>query len=79
VRDLVQKSGQKLEDADLGDILDLVIRALELPRTLKEVSVGRDRLDGLARNTLGDHWAGSNPVPLVRKEQVLEILEMVVE
>ena len=68
----------KGEDIDLGDILDLVIRELGQPRTLKDVGIGRDQVDQLAEHTLKDHWAYSNPVPLVKKEQVLEILEMVV-
>ncbi|RAK98406.1 iron-containing alcohol dehydrogenase [Aspergillus ibericus CBS 121593] len=68
-----------VEKADLGDVLDAIIRELGLPRTLKEVGVGRNNLDGLAENSLLDRWCRSNPVPLVEKEQVLEILEMVVE
>ncbi|PWY76427.1 putative Fe-containing alcohol dehydrogenase [Aspergillus sclerotioniger CBS 115572] len=68
-----------VEEADLGDVLDVIIRELGLPRTLKEVGVGRDKLDGLAENSLRDRWCRTNPVPLVEKEQVLEILEMVVE
>lgn len=64
--------------ADLGDILDLIFRDLGMPRTLKDVGVGRDKLDGLARNSLKDHWIQSNPLPITEKEQVLEILEMVV-
>ncbi|PYI04906.1 putative Fe-containing alcohol dehydrogenase [Aspergillus sclerotiicarbonarius CBS 121057] len=68
-----------MDKADLGDVLDAIIRELGLPRTLKEVGVGRDQLDGLAENSLRDRWCRTNPVPLVEKEQVLEILEMVVE
>ncbi|GAD96795.1 Fe-containing alcohol dehydrogenase, putative [Paecilomyces variotii No. 5] len=64
--------------ADLGDVLDAIIRELGLPRSLAEVGVGRDKLDGLAVNSLKDHWCVTNPVPLKEKGQVLEILEMVV-
>ncbi|OJJ47501.1 hypothetical protein ASPZODRAFT_63314 [Penicilliopsis zonata CBS 506.65] len=62
--------------ADLGDVLDAVIRQLGLPRSLTEVGVGRDKLDPLALNSLQDRCCKTNPVPLETKEQVLEILEM---
>jgi alcohol dehydrogenase class IV len=64
---------------DLPSILDALIRALGLPRTLKEVNVGREAFDIVAENTLADMWAKTNPVPLLRKEDVLEILEIVAE
>jgi alcohol dehydrogenase class IV len=64
--------------SDLGDILDAIIRELGMPRTLGDVRVGRDQLDGLAANSLHDRWCKTNPVPLKEKSQVLEILEMVV-
>jgi alcohol dehydrogenase class IV len=64
---------------DLAGILDALIRALGLPRTLKDVNIGRDMFDILAENTLTDMWAATNPVPLVRKEVILEILEIVAE
>ncbi|RVX74749.1 hypothetical protein B0A52_01026 [Exophiala mesophila] len=67
------------ETKDLASILDAFVRALGLPRTLKEVGVGRDQLETLAENTLTDAWAVTNPVPLVHKDDVLEILEMVAE
>lgn len=76
---MIEKSGKSVDDTDLGDILDLVIRALGMPRTLKDVGVGRDKLDALAKNTLTDPWSPTNPEPITTKEQVLEILEMVVE
>ncbi|KAJ5679016.1 hypothetical protein N7462_007260 [Penicillium macrosclerotiorum] len=64
--------------SDLGDILDVVIRELGMPRSLTDVRVGRDKLDALAAHSLHDRWCQSNPVPLKEKDQVLEILEMVV-
>ncbi|KAJ5579595.1 uncharacterized protein N7459_005580 [Penicillium hispanicum] len=67
-----------VESSDLGDILDAVIREIGMPRSLGDVRVGRDKLDGLAAHSLHDRWCHSNPVPLKEKEQVLEILEMVV-
>ena len=67
------------QSADLADILTILIRTLELPRSLKDVGIGRDAFNTLAENTLSDMWAKTNPVPLVKKEDVLEILEIVAE
>lgn len=72
-------TGDDDKDIDLGDILDLIFRELGMPRTLKEVGVGREQLDALAENSLKDIWIKTNALPIERKEQVMEILEMVVE
>ncbi|KAI1374944.1 putative Fe-containing alcohol dehydrogenase [Hypoxylon crocopeplum] len=66
------------ETADLGDLMDAIIRALELPRTLKEFGIGEDKLGGIAEHSLKDRWVKTNPAPL-DKEGVLEILRMVLE
>lgn len=83
VKDLLEtKCGaekENLENIDLGDILDLIFREIGMPRTLKDVGIGRDKLDGLAKNSLKDHWIKTNAKPITEKEQVMEILEMVVE
>lgn len=80
VVDLVQrKFGERREEADLGDILDLVVRELGMPRSLQDVGVGADKLDGLARNSLTDHWIQTNAKPITEMSQVLEILRMVVD
>jgi len=50
-----------------------------MPRSLKEVGIGREMLDLLAENTVKDKWAKTNPVPLTHKGLVLEILEMILE
>ena len=70
---------ESAEKADLGDVLDIIIRELGMPRTLKEVNVSRDKFDILAKNSLGDIWIQTNAKPITEKEQVLEILEMVAE
>lgn len=83
VKDLLQaKCGNEpgaLDKVDLGDILDAIFRQIGMPRTLKDVGVGRDKLDGLATNSLTDHWIQTNAKPITEKDQVMEILEMVVE
>lgn len=63
--------------SDLCDLLNVIIRALGMPRTLTEVGIGRDVISGLSERALADFWAKTNPVPLVRAEQVREILEAV--
>ncbi|KAJ5813326.1 uncharacterized protein N7503_000076 [Penicillium pulvis] len=78
VLELLQTRSLSVEQSDLGDILDAIIRELGMPRSLSDVRVGRDKLDGLAAHSLHDRWCQSNPVPLKEKSQVLEILEMVV-
>lgn len=67
------------EKEDLASIIEALVKALGLPRTLKDVGISRDVFDTLAENTLSDLWAKSNPVPLIHKEQVLQILETVAE
>lgn len=49
-----------------------------MPGTLKEVGVGRDKFDVIARNSLSDSYCVVNPVPLKKESQVLQILEMFV-
>ncbi len=78
VAEVLTKRGLKKESADAGDAIGAVVSELGMPRSLKDVGVGRDKLDALAENCLKDPWVKTNPVPLLEKEQVLEILEMVV-
>lgn len=78
VEDVLVKRGVEREGADLADVLDAIFRELGLPRSLKEVGVGREKLPGLARGSLIYRWCKSNPVPLMEIEQVMEILEMVI-
>ncbi|KAJ5367696.1 hypothetical protein N7541_001637 [Penicillium brevicompactum] len=78
VLELLRSRSVDVGSADLGDILDIIIRELGMPRSLADVHVGRDQLDSLAANSLHDRWCKSNPIPLNDQSQVLEILEMVV-
>ncbi|KAJ7870932.1 hypothetical protein B0H14DRAFT_2725015 [Mycena olivaceomarginata] len=77
MRRLAENKGLKEDRADLGDLLDVLVRALGMPRTLAEVGMRRERLDQLAEYSLLDVWSATNPVPLTEKAQVMEILEMV--
>lgn len=76
VATVLKARGLKEDTADLGDCLDAVFRELGMPRTLQEVGVGRDKFAALAANSLKDFCCEVNPIPMVREEQVLEILEM---
>ncbi|KAJ5681354.1 uncharacterized protein N7477_001294 [Penicillium maclennaniae] len=78
IAEVLRERLNDLAAADLGDILDAVIRELGLPRSLADVGIGRDKLDMLAEHSLHDPLCQSNPVPLTEKSQVLEILDMVV-
>ncbi|KAJ5172094.1 hypothetical protein N7492_004687 [Penicillium capsulatum] len=78
VSEVLRGDSINLKTSDLGDILDAVFCDLGMPRSLRDVGVGRDKLDGLAENSLHDRWCQTNPIPLREKSQVLEILEMVV-
>ena len=78
VKVVLQKRHLRQDKNDLGDALDVVFRELEMPRSLKDVGVGGDKLDGLATESLQDRWCKTNPTPLKTKEQVMEILQLVI-
>lgn len=73
---VLKAHGLKEQESDVGDALDAIFRELGMPRTLKGMKIGRDRFDTLAENSLQDPCCASNPIPIDKKEQVLEILEM---
>lgn len=77
VRKTLEANSLQQESSDLGDVLDVIISHLGMPRSLKAAGIDEDRLDQLAENSLHDRWCGTNPRPLTDKTQVLEILEMV--
>ena len=79
VQEFLPTRGEVESEADLGDVLDLIVRQLGMPRSLAEVGVGPEQLDGLADNSLHDRWCATNPVPLMAKKQVLEILRLVLD
>ncbi|KAI2639813.1 putative Fe-containing alcohol dehydrogenase [Hypomontagnella submonticulosa] len=75
-QEIFTQKGLERGTADLGDLMDAIIRFLELPRTLSEFGIGEDKLEGIAEHSLHDRWVKTNPAPL-DKEGVLEILKMV--
>ncbi|ESZ97416.1 hypothetical protein SBOR_2194 [Sclerotinia borealis F-4128] len=76
VREVLKRRGLKEETSDAGDAIGAIVSELEMPRTLKDVGVGKEQLDALADNCLKDRWLPTNAVPLTSKKQVLEVLEM---
>ena len=74
--EVLRRRGLRESDSDAGDALDAIFRELGMPRSLKEKGIGRQKFDALAVNSLKDPCCAANPIPMERKEQVLEILEM---
>lgn len=62
IAEMLKASGLQEERSDLGDIMDAVIRALELPRSLKEVNVDPELIPALSKRALDDFWSPTNPV-----------------
>ncbi|KAF2688266.1 Dehydroquinate synthase-like protein [Lentithecium fluviatile CBS 122367] len=75
---VLKAAGLNTDSNDLGDALDVIVRTLGLPRTLKELQVSSEVISALSKRALDDFWAPTNPVPLVEANQVQEILEVVV-
>ncbi|KAI1810180.1 putative Fe-containing alcohol dehydrogenase [Poronia punctata] len=73
---IFREKGLDQKSADLGDLMDAFVRALGLPRTLKEFGIAEDRLESIAEHSLQDRMVLTNPAHL-DKEDVLEILRMV--
>jgi alcohol dehydrogenase class IV len=63
--------------ADLGDVLDVFIKELGLPRSLGEFGIDDRSTDQLAETSLKDRCCKTNPRPLTEAHQVAEILQMV--
>jgi maleylacetate reductase len=61
---------------DAGDVLDDFIRGLGMPRSLREVNVGSDHFDRIARQAMGTPWVPRNPRKIEGPAQVREILDM---
>jgi len=78
VSSALKAAGMSEDSNDLGDVLNAIIRALGLPRTLGELDVSSELIPALSNRALDDFWAPTNPVPLLKASQVQEILEVVV-
>ena len=58
VAKVLEAASLNQETADLGDLLDAIIRALELPRTLKELDISPDLIPALSERALHGMWSG---------------------
>jgi maleylacetate reductase len=63
-------------DADAGDLLDLFIGRLGMPRSLHAVNVGAEHFDRIAKQAMGTPWVPRNPRPIPTPEVLKEILEL---
>jgi maleylacetate reductase len=59
-----------------ADVVSDLVRSLGMPSTLKEVGVGSDSFELIARNSLLARWVHSNPRKISGVDDVLEILRM---
>ncbi|KAI0479834.1 Dehydroquinate synthase-like protein [Xylaria cf. heliscus] len=76
IGNVLKKHGLSKAESDLGDALRVIFNELGMPKSLKEVGIGKDKWVQLAENSLEDKCCKANPVPLTDKEQILEILAM---
>jgi maleylacetate reductase len=61
---------------DAGDVLDAFIRSLGMPRSLREVKVGPEHFDRIAKQAMATPWVPRNPRKIEGPAQVREILEL---
>ncbi|KAH6615188.1 maleylacetate reductase [Boeremia exigua] len=75
---LLKTKGVDPANAQLAEILDIFLRHLGMPRTLKEVGIeGGEKLRQLAKNSLQDHWIKTNAIPITEESQMMELLALV--
>ncbi len=55
--------------------MDRFILGLGMPHKLRELEVPREDFPEIAQLTIGDGGCLTNPVPITRVEQVIEVLE----
>jgi len=59
-----------------GDVVADLVRTLGMPSTLREVGVGPEKFDLIAKNSLLARWVHTNPRKISSEDDVLEILNM---
>ena len=62
--------------ANAADVLDGFIAALDMPRTLSGVGIGRENFPAIAEGAMATPWVPRNPRPIAGPEAVGEILEL---
>jgi maleylacetate reductase len=61
---------------DAGDLLDVFIGGLGMPRSLSAVNIGPESFDRIALQAMETPWVPRNPRPIDGPPQVREILEL---
>jgi maleylacetate reductase len=61
---------------DAGDVLDAFIRNLGMPRSLRDVKIGPEHFDRIAKAAMATLWVPRNPRTIEGPAQVREILDM---
>jgi maleylacetate reductase len=61
---------------DAGDVLDTFIRNLGMPRSLRDVKIGPEHFDRIAKAAMATLWVPRNPRTIDGPAQVREILDM---
>jgi maleylacetate reductase len=61
---------------DAGDVLDDFIRALGMPRSLRDVHVAAEHFDRIAELAMATPWVPRNPRKIAGPAQVREILQL---
>ena len=59
-----------------ADLVAALVAELGLPRSLRDVGVGRERFAEIGAKSMHDRAVLNNPRPITRPEQVVEILEL---
>lgn len=57
------------EEPSAGDVVGAFVDELGLPRSLRDVGIGRDQLDTLAKNSMTDRNIPTNCVAITKAEQ----------
>ncbi len=61
---------------DAGDALDQLIRGLGMPRSLRDINIGREHFDQISEQAMHTPWVPRNPRKIDSPAQVREILEI---
>jgi len=61
---------------EAADVLDAFIRGLGMPRSLREIKVGAEHFDQIARQAMNTPWVPRNPRRIEGPAQVREILDL---
>ena len=61
---------------DAGDALDQLIRGLGMPRSLRDIKIGREHFEQIAEQAMHTPWVPRNPRKIDGPAQVREILEL---